>query len=205
MSGSNGKGTRVGRLHIIGRLTDAYRDILTPEAADFVADLTATFRDRVVELLERRQALQARYDAGERPGFMEETREIRESDWTVAPLPDDLQDRRVEITGPVSRKLVINALQYTPDGGEIVIRAEDVGGKLKVTVIDNGIGMTEEEKARVGELFWRGESEHVRSFKGHGLGLPICIGLIKALGGEFFYESKFGEGSSFGFVVPGMS
>ncbi|MCD4685201.1 MAG: HAMP domain-containing histidine kinase, partial [Anaerolineae bacterium] len=107
--------------------------------------------------------------------------------------------------GQVLTKLVINALQYTPDGGEIVVRAEDVGGKLKVTVTDNGIGMTEEEQARVGELFWRGESEHVRTFKGHGLGLPICIGLIKELGGEFFYETTFEQGSTFGFIVSGMS
>lgn len=107
--------------------------------------------------------------------------------------------------GQVLTKLVINALQYTPDGGEIIVRAEDVGGKLKVTVIDNGIGMTDEEQAHIGELFWRGESEHVRSFKGHGLGLPICIGMIKALGGEFFYESTYEKGSTFGFIVPGMS
>jgi signal transduction histidine kinase len=101
-------------------------------------------------------------------------------------------------------KLIINALQYTPDGGQITVRAERVDGKLKVSVIDNGIGMTPEEQAHIGELFWRADSDQVRSFKGHGLGLPIAIGFIEQIGGEFFYESEPGKGSVFGFIVPGM-
>ena len=105
----------------------------------------------------------------------------------------------------VLEKLAINALRYTPEGGEVAIRAENADGRLKVSVIDTGIGMTEEEQTHIGELFWRAEDEHVRSFKGHGLGLPIAIGLIKLMGGEFFYESRRGQGSVFGFVVPGMS
>ena len=71
-------------------------------------------------------------------------------------------------------KLVVNALRYTPEGGTITVRAEGVEGRLRVSVIDTGIGLSEEEQGHVGELFWRGESEHVRSFKGHGLGLPIA-------------------------------
>ncbi len=102
-------------------------------------------------------------------------------------------------------KLVTNALQYTPEGGEIVVRAEDVNGKLKVSVIDNGVGMTPEEQAHVGELFWRADNEHVRSFKGHGLGLPLAIGFVELMGGTFFFESEAGKGSTFGFIVPGMS
>src|SRR5205807_9830853 len=62
------------------------------------------------ELLARRVARQRRLDAGERPDFLPETRSVREADWTVAPIPADLLDRRVEITGPVDRKMVINAL-----------------------------------------------------------------------------------------------
>ncbi|MBN1200427.1 MAG: hypothetical protein JXJ20_01100 [Anaerolineae bacterium] len=100
------------------------------------------------------------------------------------------------------RKLVENALQYTPDGGTITVRAEEVDGKLKVSVIDTGIGMSKEEQARIGELFWRADSELVRSFKGHGLGLPIAMGFIKLLGGEFFFKSEPGQGSAFGFIVP---
>ncbi len=102
--------TKTGKLEILGSLSDDFRQILTREAMELVAELAGTFRGRVAELLERRKAVQARYDAGERPTFLQETRQQRESDWTVAPLPDDLQDRRVEITGPVTRKLIINAL-----------------------------------------------------------------------------------------------
>jgi signal transduction histidine kinase len=101
-------------------------------------------------------------------------------------------------------KLIINALQYTPDGGQITVRAEGVDGKLKVSVIDNGVGMSEDEQAHIGELFWRADNDLVRSFKGHGLGLPIAIGFIEQLGGEFFFESEPDKGSTFGFIVSGM-
>jgi malate synthase len=84
--------------------------VLTPEALAFVADLNHRFKPRRDELLARRQVVQARYDAGAVPGFLDETREIRAAAWTVAPIPADLLDRRVEITGPVDRKMVINAL-----------------------------------------------------------------------------------------------
>lgn len=105
----------------------------------------------------------------------------------------------------VLKKLVVNAIQYTPDGGTITVRAEPDDGKLKVSVIDTGIGMTAEELTHVGELFWRSESEHVRSFRGHGLGLPIAIGFIELMGGAFFFESEPGKGSVFGFTVPAAS
>jgi signal transduction histidine kinase len=105
----------------------------------------------------------------------------------------------------VLTKLVVNALQYTPDGGQITVKAEGADGRLKVSVIDRGVGMTEEEQSHVGEPFWRADNEHVRSFKGHGLGLPIAIGFVKLMGGEFFFESVSGKGSTFGFVVPAMS
>ena len=62
--------------------------------------------------------------------------------------------------------------------------------------------MSEDELAHVGELFWRSESEHVRSFKGHGLGLPIAMGFVKLMDGTFFFESEPGKGSTFGFTVP---
>ena len=102
------------------------------------------------------------------------------------------------------RKLVTNAIQYTPEGGEITVKAEAVnGGRLKVSVIDNGIGMAPDELAHVGERFWRSEDERVREVKGHGLGLPIAIGLIELMNGEFFFTSERDKGSTFGFVLPG--
>jgi malate synthase len=85
-------------------------EILSPEALAFVAELHRRFDATRRELLAVRVERQARIDAGELPDFLPETREIRESDWRVAPVPADLQDRRVEITGPVDRKMVINAL-----------------------------------------------------------------------------------------------
>ncbi|MEQ9503711.1 MAG: malate synthase A [Deltaproteobacteria bacterium] len=93
-----------------GPLAPGYDSILTDEAIAFVADLARTFTQRVNELLERRVQAQARFDAGDTPHFLEETKSVREGDWTVAPLPADLLDRRVEITGPVDRKMIINAL-----------------------------------------------------------------------------------------------
>ncbi|MGD0677799.1 MAG: malate synthase A [Polyangiaceae bacterium] len=88
----------------------AYKDVLDLRALDFVAQLTRRFGRRVSELLARRRERQARFDAGELPDFLSETESVRSSDWTVAPLPPDLLDRRVEITGPTDRKMVINAL-----------------------------------------------------------------------------------------------
>jgi malate synthase len=97
-------------MEIRGALPPRAAEVLIPEALAFVADLVRRFRPRVEQLLERRREMQRRYDAGERPNFLSSTEDIRAGDWTVAPLPQDLQDRRVEITGPVDRKMIINAL-----------------------------------------------------------------------------------------------
>ena len=85
-------------------------EILTEEALAFVAALQRQFRTERDRLLQARRERQAELDAGALPDFLPETREIRERDWQVAPAPPELQDRRVEITGPVDRKMVINAL-----------------------------------------------------------------------------------------------
>ena len=84
--------------------------VLTPAAAGFVAMLARRLESRRAALLERRRQIQRDLDAGARPDFPAETARIRESDWNVAPIPKDLLDRRVEITGPVDRKMIINAL-----------------------------------------------------------------------------------------------
>jgi malate synthase len=93
-----------------GEQRPEWSEILTPEALAFVAGMHREFNPRRVELLARREARKLRIDAGELPDFLPETKEIRDSEWTVAPIPKDLQDRRVEITGPVDRKMIINAL-----------------------------------------------------------------------------------------------
>ena len=95
---------------IEGAIKPGFEKVLTNEAVAFVADLQRKFNGRREELLALRVERQKRLDAGEKPDFLAETARIRESDWTVAPLPQDILDRRVEITGPVDRKMIINAL-----------------------------------------------------------------------------------------------
>ncbi|MFO7494644.1 MAG: malate synthase A [Desulfobacterales bacterium] len=97
-------------IEIKGELAPGFDTILTPAALAFVNTLHTEFDRRRRELLDRRAARQAEIDAGRLPDFLPETRHIRAGDWRIAPLPADLQDRRVEITGPVDRKMVINAL-----------------------------------------------------------------------------------------------
>ena len=87
-----------------------YDRILTPPAVAFVAHLHRKYEERRRACMKARAERQARLDAGETFHFLPETRSIRESEWTVGPIPKDLQDRRVEITGPTDRKMVINAL-----------------------------------------------------------------------------------------------
>lgn len=89
---------------------NSYPAILTNEAMDFLVQLHEKFNSERLELLERRVAQQNYFDKGNFPEFSRETKAIREGDWTAAPLPKDLLDRRVEITGPVDRKMIINAL-----------------------------------------------------------------------------------------------
>src|SRR6202040_3640914 len=97
-------------VQILGARDKQTDEILTPEALNFVVDLERRFGPRRRELLAARVERQAKFDAGDRPDFLPQTAEIRKGDWKVAPLPADLLDRRVEITGPVDRKMVINAL-----------------------------------------------------------------------------------------------
>ena len=95
---------------ISAAVTAAFAEILSPEALGFVAKLHRKFESRRQELLAARAARQKEFDQGKLPDFLPQTKSIRESDWVVAPQPKDMLDRRVEITGPTDRKMVINAL-----------------------------------------------------------------------------------------------
>ena len=98
-------------VEVLADAGEAGERILTPDALAFVADLHRELGPRRAELLERRRTRQLEIDEGALPDFLAETQHVREDpDWHVAPTPADLQDRRVEITGPVDRKMVINAL-----------------------------------------------------------------------------------------------
>ena len=85
-------------------------EVLTPSALEFLAELHERFNERRLDLLEAREERQDRFDAGELPDFQEDTRDIREAEWTIGSIPSDLLDRRVEITGPTNAKMLINAL-----------------------------------------------------------------------------------------------
>jgi malate synthase len=97
-------------IEIKGPITPEFAEILTPEAMAFVATLVRAFSGRRAELLQKRVQRQAEIDAGKMPDFLPETEQIRKGSWLVDPVPSDLQDRRVEITGPAERKMIINAL-----------------------------------------------------------------------------------------------
>ncbi len=97
-------------IELRGPVPAEFESILAPAALRFVANLQRLFLARRRELLAARAERQIGSDAGEMPNFLPETKWIREGDWRVAPIPEDLQDRRVEIMGPVDRKMVINAL-----------------------------------------------------------------------------------------------
>jgi malate synthase len=102
--------TPINRIELKAPFKKGYEQILTADALSFFAKLQRKFGPERERLLALRQERQAGLDAGEKPDFLAETAHIREADWSVAPLPADILDRRTEITGPTDRKMVINAL-----------------------------------------------------------------------------------------------
>ncbi|WP_293806123.1 malate synthase A [uncultured Bosea sp.] len=122
-----------------GALQPGFEQILTTEALAFVADLHRRFNETRKRLLALRAERQKRFDAGETPDFLAETKHIREGDWSVAPIPADLLDRRVEITGPVDRKMIVNAL----NSGAKVFMAdfEDASSPVWANMIEGQINL----------------------------------------------------------------
>ncbi len=102
-------------MEITAEIRPGFETILTRDALELVAKLHRTFEPRRQALLQARVERARRLDAGERPDFLRETKSVREGDWKIAALPQDLQCRRVEITGPVERKMIINALNSGAD------------------------------------------------------------------------------------------
>jgi malate synthase len=101
---------KTSELKITAPVSPAYAAILTPDALRFLTALQSQFGETRKQLLERRTVRQREISAGKKPDFLPETKSIREGSWKVAPIPQGLENRRVEITGPVDRKMVINAL-----------------------------------------------------------------------------------------------
>ena len=104
------------RLELEGRADPAFDEILSPNALEFVCELHTEFEERRQELLRARLERRARLAEGEMLDFLPETENVRTGDWTVAPVPEALRQRWVEITGPTDRKMVINALNSGADG-----------------------------------------------------------------------------------------
>ena len=102
--------TQTEEIRITGQATESQSSILIPQAIEFLLALHTRFEPVRQGLLEERNQRQVRLDAGEKPQFRESTQAVRDGLWKVAPIPDDLRDRRVEITGPPDRKMIINAL-----------------------------------------------------------------------------------------------
>ena len=102
-------------------------------------------------------------------------------------------------------KLVENGLQYSPEGtGKVILTASADGNMLVIKIADNGIGMSEEELAQLGTVYFRSERDEVIAFKGNGLGIPIAYGMIALCDGTIAVESKLNEGTTFTIRVPGM-
>src|SRR3954454_16957877 len=132
---------------ISGAIDARHDEILTPEAIAFVAGVQRGFDARRRALLSARAERQKRFDAGEVPGFLAETKSVRDGDWKVAPLPADLLDRRVEITGPTDRKMIVNAL----NSGAKVFMAdlEDANSPTWANYIEGQINLKDRWAGRI--------------------------------------------------------
>ncbi|MEJ7792483.1 MAG: malate synthase A [Gaiellaceae bacterium] len=186
--------------------------MLTPEAVEFLTELERRFGPPRRELLAARQARSERLRAGELPDFLPATKDVRDGDWKVAPAPPELQDRRVEITGPVDRKMVINAL----NSGARMFMAdfEDsnsptwqncLEGQVNLTdALDGTISLEQGEKSyrlndRTATLLVRPRGWHLAERHFEVDGQPISASLFDfglfflrnhARGGRFFYLPK---------------
>lgn len=160
-------------IQVTGPIEGRAVEILTPEALAFVADLHRRFDARRRTLLAARTARQVRFDAGELPDFLAETAEVRAGDWTVAPIPSDLQDRRVEITGPVDRKMIINALNC---GAKVFMADfEDATSPTWANLIEGQVNLKDR---------WAGDLTHVdpKSGKRYALGANPAVLKIRPRG-----------------------
>jgi malate synthase len=201
-------------------ITVAYAEILSPAAIAFLADLQRTFSARRKELLAARITRQIRLDAGEKPDFLPETKEIRERAWRCAPIPKDLEDRRVEITGPVDRKMIINAL----NSGAHVFMAdfEDSSTPLWNNLLDGQINLRDAirrtisfEDAKTGKSYTLNQKTAVLFVRARGWHMveqhvlvdsePMSASLFD-FGLYFFHNAKelLSRGSGPYFYLPKM-
>ena len=159
-----------------GAMDERYAAVLTPEILQFLADLQRKFGPTREALLRARQIRQAAFDGGALPDFLTETRGIREADWKVAPVPNDLQNRRVEITGPVDRKMMINALNSGAPA--FMVDFEDSNTPTWQNLLDGHINLTDaiertiEFKQDDGRVYTLNEKTAVMLVRPRGWHLP---------------------------------
>jgi malate synthase len=207
-------------VEILAPVPEIYASILTPEAVAFIVDLHRTFNARRKELLDARREKQKRLDAGERPNFLQETRSIRESAWTVAPLPADILDRRVEITGPVDRKMIINALNSgakvfmadfedssTPTWNNLIDGQMNLRDAIRrtITYADPATGKQYKLNDKVAVLFVRPRGWHLEERHLLVDGEPISGSIFDF--GLYFYQNTnelLARGSGPYFYLPKM-
>jgi malate synthase len=212
--------TSLQGVEILAPAHAAQESVLTPEALKFIVDLQRNFNPRRMELLAARVKRQKQLDAGIKPDFLRETIAIRESEWTVAPIPAVLQDRRVEITGPVDRKMVINALN---SGAKVFMAdfedsntptwANQMDGQMNlmdavrktITFSDSATGKNYRLNERTAVLFVRPRGWHLDERHILVDGQPMS-GSIFDFGLYFFHNAKelLGSGTGPYFYLPKM-
>jgi malate synthase len=207
-------------VEFLAPITDSYAEILTPEAVAFIVDLQRTFNTRRKALLDARHVRQKRLDVGEKPNFLPDTKSVRDAEWSVAPLPADILDRRVEITGPVDRKMIINALNSgakvfmadfedsnTPTWSNLIEGQFNLRDAIRrtITYSDPSTGKQYKLNDKTAVLFvrprgWHLEERHVRVD-----GEPMS-GSIFDFGLYFFHNAKelLARGSGPYFYLPKM-
>ena len=205
-------------LKVIGATKPDYADILCADALAFLAELVAKFGPRRDQLLTQREAKQATYDAGALPDFLEETRDIRAGDWKIKGIPADLMDRRVEITGPTDRKMVINALNanvkvYMSDfedslsptwenvvEGQINLRDANLG-TIEYTNPDNGKHYSLQKQDVVLIARTRGLHLPEKHITYNGQAIPGCL-MDFALYFFHNYQTRLKNGTGVYYYIP---
>jgi malate synthase len=209
--------TQTTGIEVIGKMKPSYAEILTEEALQFVEKIERQFGNRRLELLQNRSQRQKELNDGVLPQFLTETEKVRNGDWTIAPLPKDLVDRRVEITGPTDRKMVINALNSgakvfmadcedaTSPTWENVIEGQiNLRDAVNRTIsFENPIGKRYELKNEIAVLMVRPRGLHLEEKHLLLEGRPIS-GSFLDFGMYFFHNAKtlIANGSGPYFYLP---
>src|SRR4051812_33613405 len=184
--------TQTTGIEVVGTIRAQYDEILTPDALNFIEKLEQNFGARRIELLQIRQKRQEEINHEKLPDFLPETKHIRNGDWTIAPLPDDLQDRRVEITGPTDRKMVINALN---SGAKVFMAdCEDATSPTWENIVEGQINLRDAVKRTIsfenpnGKIYQLNEKTAVLFVRPRGLHLEEKHILLdgKPISGSFF-------------------